>query len=371
MTSIIYVGMDVHKESYSLCCYSMETQTFFSECTLPAVPKNIVAYLKRVATRQDHPCEFRCGYEAGSLGFSLYSFLHEADISCVIMAPTTILRNGKKVKTDRLDAQQLAQALAFGGYRAVHIPTEEDGQVREYIRMRGFYKEQLKKTKQVITSFCLRHGLVYSGTKKYWTAVHRNWLQHLQLPGLLQETLEEYISAYDSLMQKLERVEQRIEEVAHQDSYQESVGHLCCFRGIATMTAMTTLVEIGDFHRFATAKQFTAYLGLVPGESSSGGSIRRLSLTKAGNRIVRTVLIEAVQSYTRGKVCIKSKAVRARQKGQPAEIIGYADKATHRLMKRWYTMQARGVSHNVAKAAIARELACFIWGMQTGRIGLQ
>ena len=369
MNSIVYVGMDVHKNSYSLCCYDPSKQVFFSEVTTKADYKMIVRYLKKVKERHPEIQAFQCGYEAGGLGFSLYKNLTAVQISCVIMAPSTIYRNGSRVKTDRLDARRLAQALAFGGYHAVHIPDDEDEQTREFLRMRDFYKRERKKVKQAIIAFCQRQGFVYSTTKHYWTIAHLKWLKNLTCSAALyQEILDEYLHSYDELTNKLERLDQRVEELAFQDRYQEGTAHLCCFRGISVVSALAIQAEIGDFSRFATAKQLSAYLGLVPGEASSGEHQCYTSLTKAGNKFIRTLLIEASQSYGRGSASFKSKAVKARQKGQPAAIIHYADKATHRLMTRFRRMQLRGLSHNVIKAATARELACFIWGMMTGHI---
>lgn len=136
-----------------------------------------------------------------------------------------------------------------------------------------------------------------------------------------------------------------------------------------TQTALSTLVEVGDFKRFASAQQFASYLGLTPGEDSSGEDQNRLGITKAGNSHIRTLLVEAAQSYTHGKPGYKSKALKARQKGNPADIIAYADKANERLRRRYYQLVlGQNKKANVAKTAVARELACFIWGMMTDNI---
>ena len=133
-----------------------------------------------------------------------------------------------------------------------------------------------------------------------------------------------------------------------------------------TQTTLSTLVEVGDFKRFASAQQFASYLGLTPGEDSSGGDQNRLGITKAGNSHIRKLLVEAAQSYTRGKPGYKSKALKARQNGNPADIIAYADKANERLRRRYYQpVLGQHKKANVAKTAVARELACFIRGMMT------
>ena len=112
-----------------------------------------------------------------------------------------------------------------------------------------------------------------------------------------------------------------------------------------------------------------SFLGLTPGENSSGGDQNRLSITKAGNIHLRTLLTEAAQCYTRGKIGHKSKLLNARQKGNTPEVIAYADKANERLRRKYYRLVLKqGKKANVAKIAVARELACFIWGMMTDNI---
>ena len=83
---------------------------------------------------------------------------------------------------------------------------------------------------------------------------------------------------------------------------------------------------------------------------------------------MRRLLVEASKGLCKGVVGYKSKELRSRQKGQPAEVIAYADKANIRLRSKYYKMIRHGKKKNVAVAAVARELACFIWGMMTGNV---
>lgn len=179
------------------------------------------------------------------------------------------------------------------------------------------------------------------------------------------------MATYDSLAAKIERLDLRIEELASQGAYADKVRSLGCFLGIKTHTALSLIVETGDFSRFSKGNIYAAYLGLAPGENSSSERIRRTGITKAGNVHLRRLLVEASQGICRGKVGRKSKALRARQNGSPADVIAYADKANTRLRGRYYKLIQKGKKKNVAIAAIARELACFIWGMMTGDISLK
>lgn len=375
MYRIIKIGMDVHSKSYTLC--AMEPvigadDRIFANIQVTADYKNIIEFIENLKSKLGlcDTYDIECGYEAGCLGYSLYNQLTAAGIKCVILAPTTMLtQQGKRVKTDARDALMIAQCLAYGGYRAVYIPTGEDDAVKEYLRMRDDHKLALKKIKQQINAFCLRHGYHYADGNK-WTIKHRTWLRKLELSALHRETLDEYLATYDGLTAKIERYDQRIEELAAQEQYVEKVKKLGCFLGIKTHTALSLVVETGDFSRFAKGNIYAAYLGLAPGENSSGGHVNRTGISKAGNTHLRKLLIEAAHGICKGAVGHKSKELKARQNGNPAEVIEYADKANSRLRSKYYRMIRHGKKKNVATAAIARELACFVWGMMTENTGL-
>ena len=103
----------------------------------------------------------------------------------------------------------------------------------------------------------------------------------------------------------------------------EKVKKLVCFLGVKTHTALSCLVETGDFRRFAKGNIYSAYLGLVPGEDSSSDKINRLSITKAWNSHVRKLLIEDSKGICKGAVGHKSKDLKARQGGNPPEAVSY------------------------------------------------
>ena len=277
-----------------------------------------------------------------------------------------LTQQGKRVKTDARDALVIAQCLSCSGYHAVYIPTQQDDSVKEYLRMRDDHKDVLKKIKQQINSMCLRHGHHYEGTK--WTTKHVTWLRKRELSPLYRETLDEYMASFDEQTAKIERFDLRIEELASQEHYWEKVKKLCCFLGIKTHTVLSLIVETGGFSRFAKGNTYAAFLGLAPGEHSSGENTNRTGISKAGNRHLRELLVEASRGICKGAVGHKSKELRARQKGNTAEVIAYADRANIRLRSRYYKFIRHGKKKNVAVAAIARELACFVWGMMTDNI---
>ena len=375
MERIIYIGMDVHSTSYSLCALEPvfgQENKFFFETKVTAEPSNIIKYIDDIESCfANDECTFVTGYEAGCLGFSLYNYLKGRGIDCKILAPTKMSeeKGGKKVKTDKRDARTIAQNLAYGTYSAVFVPTEEDLAVRDYIRMRNDHKAAVKRIKQQINALCMRHGYIYQRTK--WTAEHLKYIKGLTLSPLYREILQEYLATMEQLNNKIKAFDVRIEELSKTKRYKDNVGKLACFTGITRSRALAIIAEIGDFRRFLKPLNFAAYLGLVPGEKSSGKKQKRIAITKAGNSHIRKELIEAAQSICRGLPGYKSRALLARQQGNDTTVINYADKASARLRRRYYKLERCGKKHNVAVTAVARELSCFICGMMNGLTEVQ
>ena len=368
MTSITYIGMDVHTTNFTLCCYSFEDDKVYATVQVKPEYTQILKYMNRIRKQRGEDTRLVCGYEAGCLGYSLYHQLTDHGVECVILAPSTMAETpGKKIKTDKRDAEKIARCLAYHQYKPVYVPDEEDDAVKEYIRMRDDVKAHLKETKQQIIAYYTRHGFQFDGSS-HWTQKHLNWVESLQFENSIhQEVLREYLTVFYDLSEKVAVYDARIEELSHSERYAENVGKLCCFSGIATHTALSLLAEVGDFSRFRSAPQFAAYLGLVPGEHSSSDKQHRTGITKAGNSHLRRLLIESAHCYSRGAVGKKSKAQKERQAGNSPEVIAYADRAVDRL-KRKYQRIALHSRANIAKTAVARELACFVWGMMTGNI---
>ena len=286
-------------------------------------------------------------------------------IECVILAPTSMQKSVKNKinKNDRNDALNIATNMDNPLTAYVNVPDLEDEEIKEYIRMMNSVKKQFKTLKQQIKAFLLRAGISYSG-KASWTNGFMKWLRNLDLKPVLKETLNEMLANYYYFDERIECYTDRIEEFYHTERYEEQISKLRCFSGIDTLSAMTIQAEISDFSRFPKAKAFSAYVGLTEGEHSSGAKNNPTGLSKAGNKLVRSTLIECAQTLVKTNIYQKSKRIKAKQKGQSTEVIAYADKATKRLVKKFKRLRERNVPYNKAIAAVARELACFIWGME-------
>ncbi len=152
------------KPSYTVCCYSFDTDKTMYKQKMSSDYKMILKYLEQLRKNLGDDIEFVGGYEAGCLGYSLYHQLTDHGVKCVILAPTTMaITNTHRVKTDKRDAGNIARCLAFHTYSEVYVPTEEDNSIKEYIRMRDDQKICLKQTKQQIFALVLRLGKKYEG----------------------------------------------------------------------------------------------------------------------------------------------------------------------------------------------------------------
>ena len=362
------IGIDVHKDSYSLSTFNPQSGSFVAECTTVAAPKSVVAYVDRLRKEMGVPVSIEVGYEAGPTGFGLKRSLEKAGIRCHVMAPTSIYKPvaGNRVKTDARDARTLARAVYWGSYSEVVPLSEEDEAYRDYIRMRDDRKDELKRAKQHIHSSLLRRDRKYCEGNT-WTQNHMDWLKRQKFDNEVDQiTFTEYLNEVTRLMDAIVLLDARIEAFSKEECYEEAVGKLRCFAGIDTHVAMVMVTEVGDFSRFGTADQFASFLGLCPGEHSSGRSIQKTGITKAGNSHCRKVLCESANSIARSNPYRKSKRLLSRQAGQDPDVIAYADRGTARIKKKFISLRESGKATNVAKAACARELACFIWGMMTG-----
>ena len=365
MSTTVYIGMDVHSTNYTLSSYIFEEDKHFATVKLSPETNSILNYIKRIRKEYGDDIDVITGYEAGCLGYTLYKDLKKNDVECIIVAPTSLPKQKTgEIKTDKRDAGKIAQALATGNYKSVYVPDDHDDKVRQYIRMRDDHKLALKKVKQQILSFCLRNGFKYSEGRSHWTKKHLKWLRDLEMSELLKTILEEYLISYDYYSLRMEQMDKRIEQFADEERYKESVEKLCCLSGMSVHKALCHIVETSDFGRFRKASSYSAYIGTVPGEDSSSDKVNRLGLTKAGNSHLRTLDIEAAHAIGR-TAKKKSKALMLRQSLCSPEVISYCDKANERMRKMYIDISLRK-NKQIAAAAVARELSCFIWGLMTG-----
>jgi transposase len=366
---ITYVGLDVHKESIVVAVAEGGLRGEVREYGRIA---NTAGALDRLMRKLGGAgVGLRFCYEAGPCGYGIQRHLSAYGHECVVVAPSLIpKRAGDRVKTDRRDAASLARLHRAGELTAVWVPDTGHEAMRDLVRARLDAVHALRRARQQLSGFLLRQGCHYG--RPAWTKLHRPhgsspWAEGSRLAGLNfaqavhHIVLEDYIAAVEAAEARRDRLTAQIEAMLPDWTLAPVVAALQTMRGMALVNAATLIGELGDLSRFANPRQLMAYLGLVPSEHSSGASIKRGGLTKAGNSAARRLLIEAAWTY-RFPARV-SRELLLRQEEQPKPIREIAWKAQLRLCARYRKLARSGKPANVVTAAIARELAGFIWAI--------
>ena len=354
---ITYVAIDAHKKMHQVLMQLPGEEPPVS-WTVRNTEREILRMVKRIRKRA--PGEVEACYEAGPCGFALQRQLESKGIRCQVIAPSLIPKApGDRIKTDRRDAAKLLKLQMAGLLTEVCPPTKEEEAVRDLCRCREAAMKDLKRARHRLLKFVLRHGYAFTEGRN-WTQKHLEWLNSLRFDIPHEERVfTELFSEIARHQDRVEALDAELEKVAEEAPYKEPVGHLRCFRGIDTVTAVTLVAEIFGILRFDSARELMSYLGLTPSEFSSGESQRKGKITKAGNSLVRRLLVEACWHYRHRPVV--SKPLKARRQGQPKWVTETADKAQARLHQRFRHLTKNGKNPNLAVTAMARELAGFIW----------
>jgi len=357
--TITYVAMDTHKKEHKVALhYPGEEQI------VQFVAKNTARDIKKMVNKvkKQAPADIEFCYEAGVCGFTLKRRIEALGCKCTVIAPSlTPIKPGDHVKTDRRDARKLLAMFKAGLLTEVHAPNQKQEAARELTRCRQTAQENLKRIRHQILKFLTRHGYVYRDGN-HWTLKHFRWIRGLEfeLPSL-RDVFDSYFTEMQHCLQRLASLDKDVAKLAESKPYKEVVSLMRCFHGIDTLTAITMITEIFEFGRFSSPGELMSYLGLTCCEDSSGQKERRGSITKAGNKRVRRLLVETCWHYRHP--CKLSKALRERRKDQPQWAIDIADKAGQRLRKRYWYLVNHGKPPCIATVAIARELVGFIWSL--------
>jgi transposase len=325
---------------------------------------NDTALPVKEAARYSREGKTEAAYEAGSLGYVIQRAMEEAGITCYVLPANKVAKKRRdKIKTDKRDARLIGRELRSRNIRPIAVPDAADEAARDLLRCREDVNEDLRRAKQRLLKFLVRHGHIYEEKAGHWTKKHWQWMDRVKF-GHEDEKIvyEEYRSQIRAQEERLARLEVRVIEAAESPRYKAAVSKLRAFKGIDYIIALAVICEIGDFRRFAGAKEFMSYLGFVPSENSSGGKRKQGGITKAGNGHLRRLLVEGAWHYTRNARV--GKRLERRREGCPLSVIDTADKALHRLHKKYMRLLMGGKHKNVAVTAVARELAGFIWAVQ-------
>jgi transposase len=357
-----FVGLDVHADSIAVAV-AEPTGEVRSLGVIPNRGESIAKLMKKLGPRET----LRVCYEAGPTGYVTYWELTGLGIHCDVVAPTLVpTKPGDRVKTDRRDAEKLARCYRSGDLTSVWVPGPELEALRDLVRAREAAKKDQRVARHRVGKFLLRNGLRRPQGTVAWGTKHIAWIESLNLPHqAAQDVLNDYLGEVHHVAERIRRLEKAIDQAIERapEQIRAVVTALQALRGIAKVSAVTLVSEVGQFSRFAHPSQLMAYSGTVPSEYSTGGpgKANRGGITKTGNGHLRRILVESAWTY-RFQPSAGGR-IGQRLEGLPPEIREIAWKAQNRLNSRYRRLTGRGKEKQLVVTAIARELLGFIWAI--------
>ena len=355
-----FIGLDIHKERISVAVAESGRSGAVEYLGEIANEPGAISKLCDRLRRPGKPLAF-C-YEAGPCGYGIHRQLTRLGHRCDVVAPSLIpTKAGDRVKTNRRDATMLARLHRAGELTPVWVPDADHEAMRDLIRLRSVVRQIVTRARHHLQGFLLRHGRKH-GRGTAWRMAYRRWLSTLAFEHPAQQiALQDYVDAVMDAERRLKRVEEQVFGLLPDWNLRPVVDGLQAMRGIALINAVVLVTEVGDFTRFSNPRQLMAYFGLVPGERSSGETVRRGAISKTGNAHVRRALVEGAWAYRMKARIGRHKVDRIEALPKVVRDIGW--KAQVRLCTRYRRLRARGKTANVVNVAIAREMVGFIWSI--------
>lgn len=327
MSYYMLVGCDIHENS-ALIKWSFDkgephTRSFR---TTDGSYNRLIRFIQEEAEKEEVE-ETLFAYEASVMGFGLYDDLTAEDITCYVLAPTKMARSPKqrRQKCDEKDAEDILErlrghVLAGNELPSIWIPDKKTRHDRAIVRRRLQLSKVRTRVKCQIRMILKKSRIKRpDGVGKGWTKAYYQWLRSIadveedHLPCGEAIALDSYLRELQWVEQEIQRQDHNIEELSQQKRYALPCQELCKLKGVALLTAMTFLTEMGDMSRFSNRRQIGAYLGLVSSQSDSGKTERKGHITKQGPARVRGALSQA--SWTRTGVDDAYRRIAARNPG--------------------------------------------------------
>ena len=356
---VTVLAMDVHKNTISTAVLKPGESSVLVD-RISADDESV----RRLTARFDDPSSVWACYEAGPTGYELARALGRAGMHCEVIAPSLIpTRPGERIKTDKRDAHKLAVLFRGDQLTSVRVPTPAEEAVRDLCRARADMVIDRDRARHRLGKFLLRHGRVWRDGSN-WTLKHHRWIRDQRFDDpALTATFNHYLATLTAREGAVDAISADLATWFHKPPFVDAVTRLRAYRGITELGALTLASEVCDWRRFPTAGMFMAFCGLVPSESSSGDRVRRGGITHAGNRHLRTQLVESAWTYQH-RAAVGPEITR-RQAGLDPTVVARAWNAQQRLCGKFRRLDTRKNVRNVTATAVARELAGFVWAEMT------
>lgn len=287
----VWMGIDAHKKTLHITVLAENGDKLFVG-SLPHERAHLAGLVRRL-----EGCEITAVYEAGPTGYKLLQWLQELGCQAFMTPPTHVRqrKGGKRVKTDARDSFDLAEQARAGMLPQVHALDEVTYRARQVSRTRAQLVEHRSALKTQIKSMLLAHGVrAPDELKTAWSRAYFVWLRSGPSGDEnLDLALVALVEAIDAISVQIKRLEARLAQLERSERWAEKARLVRSVPGVGPVTVMVLLLEMGDVERFDRCEEFASWLGLVPCEWSSGDAQNKGSITRAGNRRIRSALVES------------------------------------------------------------------------------
>jgi len=280
----VYVGIDVHKHTYTVVARVKQTEV--KRWTMPAEPAKLGEQLRKFFAG----ATLYTAYEAGFSGFGLHRELVRQGIANrVVHAAAVEIAAHNRVKTDKRDDRKLSEQLEAGRLRGIRVPSEAEEQRRLLSRTRSQLVRQRTRVQNQIRMKAHQFGLIQAGDGRQMTHSLVAELLSANRSSAFQAVVKAQQAIWRALDDEIRQLEQALKAQAADDPSEATYQSV---PGVGFISARVLSNELGDLSQFANERQLFSYTGLTPGEYSSGETTRRGCITKQGNTHLRSILIE-------------------------------------------------------------------------------
>jgi transposase len=326
----IFIGKDVHKKNWRVCI--MTDSLEHKIMTMDPKPEQLADYLKKNFPNGN----YHCAYEAGFSGFGAHEKLNELGVKCVVVHPADVPTTSKEKvnKNDKNDCRKIARGLRNGELNDIYVPDFIYQEARSLVRCRYQFSKDQTRTKNRIKQFLYFYGIDIPEemVDSHWSGKFIQWLQSIKLrtdKGTL--CLQNHIEQLLVLRSSMVKITRQIRQLSREPEFKENIDLLVSVTGIGLITAMVFMSEIIDIRRFKNIDALASYIGIAPGEHSSGDKDRKGRITKRGNRYLRYLLVESAWTAVRHDPALLQSFIEMKKKNDGRKVI---IKITRKLLNR-------------------------------------
>lgn len=332
----VHVGVDQGLKSWKVAVFV--ASEFHKQFVQEPSARQLMRYLER----QFPGAQYHVVYEAGYGGFWAHDELTALGAQCLVVHPADVPTSDKerRHKTDRIDAAKLGRALAAKTLKAIYVPERSWTEDRLLVRTRARFVQKQTRVKCQIKALLAFYGYRIPDElpEHHWSRRYIHWIESLVMARPSGESaLKALLAELEFLRHTILELTRRIRQLAQDERYRTNVAWMVSIPGVSLMTAMTFLTEIMTIERFKSPDKLASFVGIVPGQHSSGEQERTTGMVPRGNKMLRYMLIECAWIAQReDPVLLQAFITLTKRMAKTDAIIRIARKLLNRM---WFVLK--------------------------------